>query len=40
MSQIEVNDKVYFKKNDDHRWKGPGAVEGIEGKTAFIRYGG
>lgn len=37
---LSVNDKVYFKRNHEDRWRGPGTVEGIEGKIIFVRYGG
>ena len=32
-------DKVFFKKDDCNRWRGPGTVIGQDGKIGFIRYG-
>ena len=37
---LEINDKVYFKREGESRWRGPGEVEGIQGKIIFVRYGG
>ena len=32
-------DKVFFKRDDCNRWRGPGRVTGQDGKIVFIRYG-
>ena len=31
---------VYFKRNDNNRWRGPGTVIGQEHKQILIKYGG
>ena len=30
---------VYFKRDNDAEWKGPGTVIGQEGKTVIIKHG-
>ena len=35
----QPGDKVYFKRNDDIKWKGPAKVLANEGKVGFLRYG-
>ena len=35
----EYGDKVYYKRDDDHKWKGPGSVIGQDGKVVFVRNG-
>ena len=37
---LNINDKVYFKREGESRWRGPGEIEGIQGKIIFVRYGG
>ncbi|KAG1681910.1 Retrovirus-related Pol polyprotein from transposon RE2 [Nymphon striatum] len=32
-------DRVYYKRDDDNRWKGPGTVLGQDGKVVFVRHG-
>ena len=27
----QLGDSVYYKRDDDHRWKGPGSVIGLDG---------
>ena len=33
------NDKVFYKRDDCNRWRGPGKVVGQDGKVLFIRHG-
>ena len=33
-------DSVYYKRNDDDRWRGPGVVIGRDGKQVLVRHGG
>ena len=37
--QFQTGDKVYYKRDNDHKWKGPGKVIGQDGKISFIRHG-
>ena len=39
-SQIEIGHKVYYKRNGDDHWHGPGTVIGKDGKQIFVRHGG
>ena len=32
-------DKVYYKRDDSNRWRGPGKVIGQDGKMVFVRHG-
>ena len=33
-------DRVYFKRNEDSKWQGPGIVIGKDGKQVLVRHGG
>jgi len=35
-----IGDRVYYKRNDDKEWHGPGVIMGIDGKQIFVRHGG
>ena len=35
----QQGDHVYFKRNDENQWKGPGTVIGQDGKIVFVRHG-
>ena len=37
--QFQPGDKVFFKRDDSNRWRGPGKIIGQDGKTLFIRHG-
>ena len=37
--QFQIGDKVFYKRDNDHKWKGPGKVIGQDGKISFIRHG-
>ena len=37
--QCATGDKIYVKREDSQKWKGPGKVIGQDGKSVFIRYG-
>ena len=37
---IKNGDLVYYKRDDDKRWRGPGTVLGVDGKLVFVRHGG
>ena len=32
-------DKVFYKRDDSNRWRGPGKIVGQDGKVLFIRHG-
>ena len=34
----QSGDKVYYKRDDDNRWKGPRKVIGQDGKVVFVRH--
>ena len=36
---FQQGDRVYFKRDDDQKWKGPGTVIGQDGKVVFVRHG-
>lgn len=37
---IVTGDLVYYKRDNDKRWRGPATVIGTDGKLVFIRHGG
>ncbi|CAL4134799.1 unnamed protein product [Meganyctiphanes norvegica] len=37
---LETGDRVYYKRNNEDRWKGPGEISGIIGKQIRIEHGG
>ena len=37
---IENGREVYYKRNNDKEWHGPGVVIGRDGKQVFVRHGG
>ena len=37
---VKQGDKVYYKRDESSKWKGPATVIGKEGKVIFIRQGG
>ena len=37
---LEIRDEVYYKRNNNQRWHGPGTVIGKAGKLVLVRYGG
>ena len=37
---FETVSEVYFKRNIDQKWKGPGIVIGQDGTIVFVRQGG
>ena len=38
--QIVSGDSVYYKRDDDPRWRGPATVIGRDGKQILVRHGG
>ena len=38
MEEINVGEKVYYKKDKEDKWKGPAKVIGKEGKTVVVKY--
>lgn len=36
---FQHGDRVYYKRDDDNKWKGPGVVIGQDGKVVFVRHG-
>ena len=37
--QYQISDIVYFRRNNDHKWRGPAKVIGIDGKQLLIKQG-
>ena len=37
--QFQHGDKVFYKREDSNKWKGPGYVIGQDGKVIFVRHG-
>ena len=37
---FNLGQEVYYKRNNDIKWKGPGKVVGQDGPVVFIRHGG
>ena len=37
---FENGDKVYYKRNNNPKWKGPGYVIGQENKNVLVKHGG
>lgn len=35
-----TGEKVFYKRDDSNRWRGPGKVIGQDGKVLFVRHGG
>ena len=40
ISDLHNGDEVYFKRNGEQRWRGPGTVIGKDGKQVLVRHGG
>ena len=40
ISDLCNGDEVYFKRNGEQRWHGPGTVIGRDGKQVLVRHGG
>lgn len=36
---LRLSDKVYYKRNKSDRWKGPGKIVGLDGKTILVKHG-
>ena len=36
---FENGDKVYYKRSNNPKWKGPGCVTGQEGKSILVKHG-
>ena len=34
----EPGDTLYYKRDDFHRWRGPGKIIGQDGKMVFVRH--
>ena len=37
---FDLSQAVYYKCNNDIKWKGPGKIVGQDGSVVFIRHGG
>ena len=37
---FNMGDHVYYKRDADDKWRGPGVVVGIDGKQIFVKHGG
>ena len=40
LETYKTGDKVYFKRDDSNRWRGPGTVIGQDRQVVFVRHGG
>ena len=40
IDSLENGDEVYYKRNDENEWRGPGIVIGRDGKTVIVKHGG
>ena len=40
-TEVELNeeDRVFYKRDDNNHWRGPGSIIGVDGKVAFIKHG-
>ena len=38
--EFNNGDTVYYKRNSDNDWHGPGTIIGIDGKVVLVRHGG
>ena len=39
MEEINVGEKVYYKKDKEDKWRGPAKVIGKDGKTVVVKQG-
>ena len=37
---FQMGDSVFYKRNDDNQWRGPGVVIGRDGKQVIVKHGG
>ena len=40
IKDIKNGDDVFYKRNDAHKWHGPGQVIGYDGKSVLVKHGG
>jgi hypothetical protein len=40
LEDVEMNEEVYYKREDEKEWRGPAKVIGIDGKTVIVKHGG
>ena len=40
VEDVTNGDEVYYKRNDDYKWHGPGKVIGRDGKQVLVKHGG
>lgn len=40
IEDIEIGEKVYYKRNMDKEWRGPAKIIGQDGKTIIVKHGG
>ena len=38
--EVNPGDRVYYKRNDSDRWRGPAKVIGVDGKNRILKHGG
>ena len=40
VADLQNGDSVYYKRQNDNKWRGPGNVIGRDGKQVLVRHGG
>lgn len=40
VESISNGDNIFYKRNNDPRWRGPAIVIGVDGKQAIVKHGG
>ena len=38
-TNFRMGEKVFYKRNGNNKWKGPGKIVGQDGKIVFVRHG-
>ena len=40
VEEAKIGDKVYYKREKDHKWRGPEIVIGMDGKNVILKHDG